>query len=173
MCADVETTLSGNTPVAVHAACIWLPRPEDGEYAVDSFFTGQRRIPLTAYRCTQPAPRRGRRFVAAALLFLGLTPRPALAQAGAADAATLDLYKAKCQICHMVDGNSPIQPMNLADGVWLHGDKIADHAKAIADGVPGKAMRAFKDELTKEQVLALAKYVHSFDKKAAASKGGK
>jgi mono/diheme cytochrome c family protein len=127
---------------------------------------------LTAYRCERPAPRRGR-FVAAALLSLGLAPCLALAEDGPADAATRDLYKTKCQICHMADGNSPIQPMNFADGVWLHGDKIADHAKVIENGVPGKAMRAFKDELTKEQILALAKYVHSFEKKPAAPKGGK
>jgi mono/diheme cytochrome c family protein len=95
----------------------------------------------------------------------------ARAEAGA-DQATMDLYKAKCQICHTVDGNSPLKPMNLADGEWLHGDKVADHVKVIENGVPGKAMRSFKDELTKEQILALAKYVQSFDKGAAA-KGGK
>jgi mono/diheme cytochrome c family protein len=102
--------------------------------------------------------------------------QPVRAHAEASDSATLDLYKAKCQICHMADGSSPIKPMNLADGEWLHGDKIADHVKVIQDGVPGKAMRAFKDELTKEQILALAKYVHSFSSKSGAPKsstGGK
>jgi len=126
---------------------------------------------LTAYRCERPAPRRAF-ILAAAFLFLHVAPGLALAEDGG-DAATRDLYKAKCQICHMVDGNSPIQPMNFADGIWLHGDKIADHAKVIENGVPGKAMRAFKDELTKEQILALAKYVHAFEKKPAAPKSGK
>jgi mono/diheme cytochrome c family protein len=103
---------------------------------------------------------------AAAVMIL----QPVRAHAEGADSATLDLYKAKCQICHMADGNSPIKPMNLADGEWLHGDKVADHAKVIQDGVPGKAMRAFKDELTKEQILALAKHVHSFASKSVAPK---
>ncbi len=101
--------------------------------------------------------------------------QPASAHAGrTATQATLDLYKAKCQICHTADGNSPIKAMNLADSEWLHGDKIADHVKVIENGVPGKAMRAFKDELTKEQILALAKHVQSFSKGAATDgKAGK
>ncbi len=111
-----------------------------------------------------------RAFVAAAVA-LSLQ-QPGARADGGADQATLDLFKAKCQICHTADGNSPLKPMNLADGEWLHGAKVADHAKVIENGVPGKAMRAFKDELTKEQILALAKYVQTFEK-AAASKGGK
>lgn len=101
--------------------------------------------------------------------------QPASAHAeGNATQATLDLYKAKCQICHTADGKSPIKAMNLADSEWLHGDKIADHVKVIENGVPGKAMRAFKDELTKEQILALAKHVQSFGKGAATDgKAGK
>jgi mono/diheme cytochrome c family protein len=109
---------------------------------------------------------------AAALLGLSI---PVGADAPAADEATVELYKAKCQICHMADGNSPVPAMNFADGVWLHGSRLADVIKVIAEGVPGKAMTSFKKQLTKEQIEALARYVRSFDKKLKdekADKGG-
>ena len=100
----------------------------------------------------------------ASLLFLGPLPN---AHAAGPDPATLELYKTKCQICHMADGNSPIKETNFANGTWIHGDKLADQIKVIEEGVPGKAMRSFKDELTKDQIVALAKYVRTFDKKLA------
>jgi mono/diheme cytochrome c family protein len=121
----------------------------------------------------QPGPGR----TASAIARLALAAATAMAfqttarAEGGADQATLDLYKTKCQICHTADGNSPIKPMNLADGQWLHGARVADHAKVIENGVPGKAMRSFKDELTKEQILALAKHVQSFEKGPAPKSG--
>ena len=91
------------------------------------------------------------------------------ALAGAADVykpseATLELYKAKCQQCHMADGNSPLEPLNFADGKWIHGDKVEDVAKIISEGAPGTAMLPFKSQLTPEEIQGLARYVRSFDK---------
>ena len=91
------------------------------------------------------------------------------ALAGAADVykpseATLELYKAKCQQCHMADGNSPLEPLNFADGKWIHGDKVEDIAKIISEGAPGTAMLPFQSQLTPEEIHALARYVRSFDK---------
>jgi len=91
------------------------------------------------------------------------------AMAGAADTykpseATLDLYKAKCQQCHMADGNSPLEPLNFADSKWTHGDKVDDIAKIISEGAPGTAMLPFKSQLTPEEIQGLARYVRSFDK---------
>ncbi len=80
------------------------------------------------------------------------------------DALTQELYRAKCQQCHAANGNSPLEPMNLADGKWVHGSKPADVAKAISDGVAGTAMLSFKAQLSPEQVTALAAYVRAFDK---------
>jgi mono/diheme cytochrome c family protein len=96
-----------------------------------------------------------------------------VAPARAADEATLQLYKTKCQACHLADGNSPIKEMNFADGEWIHGSKLADVVKVIEEGVPGKAMLPFKEQLSKEEIEALAKYVRTFDKKLAAEKGAK
>lgn len=81
---------------------------------------------------------------------------------GSAD--TLELYRSKCQSCHMVDGNSPLEPLNFTDGNWKHGSKPDAVARVIADGVPGSAMLAFKSQLTKEQISALTAHVRSFDK---------
>jgi len=112
--------------------------------------------------------RRAGRWAAALTLCLASAPWSL-----AADEATLQLYAAKCQVCHMADGNSPIPEMNFADGKWIHGSKLADMIRVIEDGVPGKAMIPFKGQLTKEQIEALARYVRSFDKQLKDTKGGK
>jgi mono/diheme cytochrome c family protein len=97
--------------------------------------------------------------------------------AGAADVykpseATLELYKAKCQQCHMADGNSPLEPLNFADAKWIHGDKVEDLVKVISEGAPGTAMLPFKSLLTPEEIQALARYVRSFDKTPIKDSGG-
>ena len=88
------------------------------------------------------------------------------------DSATVEAYKTRCQSCH-VDGNSPLEEMNFADGKWKHGSRTADIEKVIAEGVPSTAMQAFKDQLTSEQIKALARYVRAFDKSLKPEKGGK
>jgi len=87
--------------------------------------------------------------------------------------ATLDLYKMKCLACHLADGNAPIPEMNFANGVWKHGSKVADLVKVINEGVPGTAMVSFKEQLSAAEILALARYVRTFDKKLKPEKGGK
>jgi mono/diheme cytochrome c family protein len=91
----------------------------------------------------------------------------------AADAnGAADAYKEKCQACHM-DGNSPLEEMNFADGKWKHGSSTAQIEKVISEGVPGTAMQPFKDQLSSEQIKALARYVRAFDKSLKPEKGGK
>ena len=104
--------------------------------------------------------RGGRRLTVAVSLFL----LAGAASLRADEAETKQLYVAKCQICHMADGNSPIPDMNFADGKWLHGSSVAELAKVIEEGVPGKPMVSFKAQLTPEQIEALAKFVRTFDK---------
>jgi cytochrome c oxidase cbb3-type subunit III len=82
----------------------------------------------------------------------------------AQEPAPQDLYRAKCQQCHMANGNSPLAPMNFADGKWAHGSKPEEVEKVIAEGVPGTAMLSFKKQFSPEQIAALAEYVRSFDK---------
>ena len=64
------------------------------------------------------------------------------------------IYAAKCQACHLADGNAPITEMNLSDGEWKHGSKLADITKVIEEGVPGTAMLRFKAQLTPERSKA-------------------
>ncbi len=88
----------------------------------------------------------------------------AVSAAEAQEPAAADLYRVKCQACHMADGNAPIAAMNFADGKWIHGSKPAEVEKVISDGAPGTAMLPFKAQFTPEQISALAAYVRTFDK---------
>jgi mono/diheme cytochrome c family protein len=93
------------------------------------------------------------------------------AKAPAVDAA--ELYKARCQACHMAEGNSPIEDMNFVDGKWKHGSKPAEVIATITEGAPGTAMLPFKEQLTPAEIKALAAYVRAFDKSLAPAKKGK
>jgi mono/diheme cytochrome c family protein len=116
-------------------------------------------------------------FGGSALAFtLALTATPA-AQGGAAAgpgattpaAGKVDaqaLYEAKCQACHMADGNSQLMPnMSFADGVWKHGATLKAVQTTITNGVPGTAMVPFKEQLSPAEIAALARFVRKFDKK--------
>ena len=90
---------------------------------------------------------------------------------GKIDAA--ELYAAKCQSCHMAEGNSPLEPMNFVDGKWIHGSKLPQVVAVITDGVPATAMLPFKEQLTAAEIKALAAYVRAFDKALVPAKKGK
>jgi mono/diheme cytochrome c family protein len=87
--------------------------------------------------------------------------------------ATAELYRTHCQSCHMVDGDSPLEPMNFVDGTWKHGSAPAKVAAVIAKGVPGTAMLEFGSKLTPAEVKALAAHVRAFDKKLKAGTAAK
>lgn len=78
--------------------------------------------------------------------------------------ATVDLYRSNCQQCHLADGNSPLPPLNFADGKWKHGRRSEDVVKVITDGVPTTSMRPFRAQLSAAEIADLAAYVRSFDK---------
>jgi len=110
---------------------------------------------------------------AALAMALSLTATPAAqtpdssakpAAAGPVDAKAV--YEARCQVCHMADGNSQLMPnMSFADGIWKHGSTLKEVQATITDGVPSTAMVAFKEQLTPAEITALAKFVRKFDKK--------
>ena len=74
-------------------------------------------------------------------------------------------YAKTCQVCHGVQGKSPLPTMSLADGEWKHGSSVQQIAKVITEGVPGTAMLPNKDKLSKEEIQALARLVRTFDPK--------
>jgi mono/diheme cytochrome c family protein len=82
--------------------------------------------------------------------------------ASAADVAPL--YEEKCMACHMADGKAAVEDMSLADAKWKHGSKLSDIIKVIREGVEGTAMQPFKEQLSKEEIEALARHVRAFDK---------
>ena len=98
-------------------------------------------------------------------LFVVLALGAAASGSGLDEAAVQALYKAKCQACHLADGNAPIKEMNFTDSEWQHGGKLAEIKKVIEDGVAGKPMLPFKSQLSPEEIDALARYVRAFDKK--------
>jgi mono/diheme cytochrome c family protein len=102
------------------------------------------------------------KLVVVILVFVALAAGPALAQD--AKAAAIETYKARCQACHLPDGNAPMKEMNFTDNVWKHGSRVADMVQVISEGAPGTAMLAFKSQLSEDEIVALANYVRTFDK---------
>jgi mono/diheme cytochrome c family protein len=100
----------------------------------------------------------------AGLLGLASLDLAAQTPAGGGSRSVEELYKQACQACHMADGNAALEPMNFADGKWRHGTTIKELSKVISEGVPGTAMMPFKTRFTQEEIVALAKYVRTFDK---------
>ena len=87
--------------------------------------------------------------------------------------AIAEVYKTKCQVCHLADGNSPLEPMNFVDGKWKNGSKPAEVEKIIAEGVPATAMLPFKEQLSAAEITQLAAYVRTFDPALKAPAKGK
>ena len=85
---------------------------------------------------------------------------------------TKDLYVANCQMCHGVDGSAPVKEMGFVGRKWTT-KTAAEAAKVITEGVPGTAMLPFEGRLTKEQIMALARYVRALDTPAARKKQGR
>jgi mono/diheme cytochrome c family protein len=110
--------------------------------------------------------------LAAGISVAAAAPAGPTGKAPAVSEATLELYKVRCQACHMPDGNAPLEMMNLADTTWKHGSRHADVVKVISEGVPQTAMLPFKALLTPAEIADLATYVRSFDKTLKPGKGG-
>ena len=99
------------------------------------------------------------------ILVLGAAVLAAASDGGVKPSPAAELYTTHCQSCHAVGGDSPLPPMNFADGVWKHDTAPAKLAAVIAKGVPGTAMLPFESKLTPAEVRALALHVRSFDRK--------
>lgn len=78
-----------------------------------------------------------------------------------------ELYKTNCLACHGPDGESPLEPLSFVDDAWKHGSSLQNIVKVVTEGVDSTPMLAFKEKLTKEEILAIAKLVRSFDKSLA------
>lgn len=98
----------------------------------------------------------------------GLTPKRVtfeLAEVAAAKndaqvAAGKALYAKHCVACHTPAGGGSVGP-NLTDEFWLHGGALNDIAGVIANGVPEKGMIAWKSQLGRGEMIALAVFIDS------------
>lgn len=87
------------------------------------------------------------------------------------DPAAIELGKArfgKCSgFCHGSGGKGARAPC-LICGRFKRGGKNSDLIRNIEEGVTGTAMGAFKEQLTKEEVLAVVAYLRTEQKKREA-----
>jgi len=70
------------------------------------------------------------------------------------------LFGQKCVACHGPVGEG-LQGPNLTDDYWKHGGSIKDIFKTIKNGVPNMGMIAWGQELTPNQIEALANFIKS------------
>lgn len=86
---------------------------------------------------------------------------------------TAQLYEEKCMACHLPDGKAPLKEMSFAEGDWKRGSRVSDIVKVIREGIDGTAMQPFKEQLSKSEIEALARYVRAFDKRLKPERGEK
>ena len=85
----------------------------------------------------------------------------------AAAAPSIDgkpLYEKHCKACHAIDGRGTeaMKKQNvpdLTDKAWQGAHSKAKIAAAIADGVDGTKMKAFKEKMSADEIAAVAAYV--------------
>ncbi|MFT4059825.1 MAG: cytochrome c oxidase subunit II [Legionella sp.] len=68
-------------------------------------------------------------------------------------------YDQLCSACHRIDGKGlpPMYPALKGSSVAV-GNPISRHIDIILNGVPGSAMQGYKDQLSDEEVAAIATY---------------
>lgn len=68
------------------------------------------------------------------------------------------LFESKCATCHGNNAAGLACP-NLTDDYWIHGGGLVDIFTVIRDGVAGKEMKSWKDELGPARLVAMAAYI--------------
>jgi cytochrome c oxidase subunit 2 len=68
-------------------------------------------------------------------------------------------YDQICSACHQADGRGipPLYPALRGSSVAT-GHPISRHLDIILDGIPGSAMQAYKEQLSDEEIAAIATY---------------
>lgn len=81
-----------------------------------------------------------------------------------------EVYKVRCVVCHMKDGNAPTKKMRLSDQEWKHGSSLDDVQKVVSEGVKGTVMMGFKNRLSKDEIKAVSAFVLKLSQQPAAAK---
>lgn len=71
-----------------------------------------------------------------------------------------EIFLATCAACHREDLGGITGP-NLTDPYWLHGGDIVSIYNTISNGVPGKTMIGWKQQISSQERLELASYILS------------
>ncbi|HCS19004.1 MAG TPA: cytochrome C [Bacteroidetes bacterium] len=75
-------------------------------------------------------------------------------------AASAEIFKVKCAVCHGEKAEGKNGP-KLTDPYWIHGGELKDIFKTINQGVPEKGMIAWKGILKPEEIQNMASYILS------------
>ena len=94
------------------------------------------------------------------------SPQPAADQVALAEGQSL--FRGLCTGCHGGAGRGGKGP-DLTDKRWIHGDKDADIARVIREGVPKTTMKKLGEALKEEQIAQLVLYVRSLARKPGES----
>jgi len=79
--------------------------------------------------------------------------------------AAMSLFGEHCADCHEEDGNSEVEKLNLADGVWRNEGTLVEIERTIREGIPDTKMKAHKDVFSPAEIGDLAKYVKYLEHK--------
>ncbi len=95
-----------------------------------------------------------------AVSLLGVVSYSAVTKSDAAG-----LFKSKCSMCHGLDGKGypAIHTPNFTSSQWQQRHSDARIAAAIANGVQGTSMPAWKTKLSTAQIHALVLYIRSLN----------
>ncbi len=73
-------------------------------------------------------------------------------------AAGKETWTKICAACHLVDGGGIVGP-NMTDNYWIHGNKVEDLYRIVADGVIEKGMIPYKSQLSDQARLQVVSYI--------------
>lgn len=122
--------------------------------------SGRGRIAQYEAEMAQAEARYGAARAAAARQAADVTPDALWALTGdpARMEAARTAFASTCMPCHAADGGGGIGP-NLTDDHWIHGARITDIHRVIAEGVLDKGMPGWDAVLGHDEVMALSAYV--------------
>jgi cytochrome c oxidase cbb3-type subunit III len=63
-----------------------------------------------------------------------------------------------CSACHLIDGGGIVGP-NMTDNYWIHGNKVEDLYRIVAEGVIEKGMIPYNTQLSEKARLQVVSYI--------------
>lgn len=95
-------------------------------------------------------------FVFIAAIFTGLL----LAQDSSVDTSQIEsLYAKNCAMCHGKNLDGGPLAGSLIDDEWTYGNSEESVIEVITNGRPDKAMPAWKNRLSEEEIAAMAEWI--------------